>query len=322
MAESSGSLRVVRNAALTVWLAAALCSWPERAAACTSAAPCVDAEPLWHSPSAERFVLVSDPATPVAGGFASSAVVGFRLEPAVLIVPSPSAEGREINLISHATDLSLGARLGLGNGMEVTLALPAGLYQRGAGIKGVTHQSAPSISGQSLHDPRLGFAFVALARAQIGIKMKLELKLPLGDAETLAGETGPVLGSSIAALWRPGRFFFGTELGARLRNPRDFFGRRIGTQLVAALGAGYALPRPRLAFTLESYLAESLVARESAADRAAEWLVSSRFTPQALPPLTVGLAGGTGLALSEAGSGVGTPVMRLLAFARWAPASD
>jgi hypothetical protein len=231
-------------------------------------------------------------------------------------------EGREVTLISHATDLSLGARLGIGNGMEVTLALPAGLYQRGAGIKGVTHQSAPAIPAQSLHDPRLGFAFASVERAHGGLKLKLELKLPLGDAQTLVGETGPVLGTTVAALWRPGRFFFGSELGARLRSPSDFFGRRIGTQLVSALGAGYALPRPRLAFTLESYLAESLVARPGAADRVAEWLASARFTPQATPQLAVGLAGGTGLSLSEDGSGVGTPVMRVLAFARWTPAAD
>lgn len=262
-------------------------------------------------------MLVSDTSVPRPGAFAGSALLGFRLKPVVLIAPAPSAAGREINLISHATDLSLGARLGIGEGMEVTLALPAGLYQRGAGIKGVTHQSAPAISTQSLHDPRVGFAVAAIDRPQAGLKLRLELKLPFGDSETLAGEAGPALGSTLAAAWRPGRFFFGAELGARLRSPTDFFGRRIGTQLVSAIAAGYALPRPRLAFTLEGYLAESLASREGAPDRVAEWLASTRFTPRALPRLSVGLSGGTGLSLSDNGSGVGTPDLRLLAFARW-----
>lgn len=266
-------------------------------------------------------MLVSDTTTPGLGQIGASATLGFRLKPVVLVVPAPNAKGREINLISHATDLSLGARLGIGRGMEVTLVLPAGLYQRGAGIKGVTHQSASAIPAQSLHDPRAGFGFGLFNRRGVGLKLRLELKLPLGDRRALMGETGPVLGSTIVPFFRFGGLFLGGELGVRLRNPTDFFGRRVGTQLVDVIGIGYALRRPQLAFTLETYLLEGLTERDDDSPR--EWLASIRFTPQSQPRLTLGVAGGTGIPQRDDDgqyrSGIGTPIMRLLAFARWTP---
>lgn len=307
-----------------VILVAALCLRASGARACTSAAPCIDAEPLWHSPSAGAFVLISDPTSPDLGQLGASATLGFRLKPAVLVAPSPNAEGREINLISHATDLSLAARLGIGRGMEITLALPAGLYQRGAGIKGVTHQSASAIPAQSLHDPRVGFGFAAINGRSGGIKLRLELKLPLGDEQALMGEAGPVLSPTYLIHLRNGPWSFGGEAGARLRSPSNFFGRRVGTQVVSSLGVGYSLERPRLAFTLEGYVVRSLAAPENAPDVPGEWLASARFAPQALQRLSLGLAGGTSipLPLGADSAGVGAPLLRVLAFARWTPAAD
>jgi hypothetical protein len=306
-------------------LVTVLCLRAHTAGACTDAAPCVDAEPLWHSPSAGAFVLVSDPTSPRRGQLGGSATLGFRLKPAVLIAPAPNAAGREINLISHATDLSLGARLGIGRGMEVTLALPAGLYQRGAGIKGVTHQSAPEIPAQSLHDPRLGFGFAASNGRRGGIKLRLELKLPFGDEEALMGEPGPVLSPTYLMHWRSGSWSFGGEAGVRLRNPSNFFGRRIGTQMGGSLGGGYSFARPRLTFTLEGYALGSLASQENAPDVACEWLASTHFAPRAISGLSLGLAVGTNIPLplgSEASAGLGAPLVRVLAFTRWAPATD
>jgi hypothetical protein len=305
-------------------LVAALCLRANGARACTTVAPCIDAEPLWHSPSAGAFVLISDPGSPGLGKLAGSATLGFRLKPAVLVAPSPNASGREINLISHTTDLSLASRLGIGRGMEVTLALPAGLYQRGAGIKGVTHQSAPGIPAQSLHDPRVGFGFAALTGPGGGIKLRLELKLPLGDEQALMGEAGPVLSPTYLMQWRTRHWSFGGEAGVRLRRPTNFFGRRVGTQVAASLGVGYSLEHPRLAFTLEGYALSSLAAQKGAPDVPSEWLASARFTPSGIPRMSLGLAGGTSIPMpfASASSGVGAPLLRVLAFARWAPGDD
>ncbi len=303
--------------------------WPLSAAAdCDGGTPCVDAEPLWLTPSARHFTFISDTSAPGFGQLGGAATIGFRYEPVVLEAPAPNAEGREINLIRHTTDLTAGLRVGIGSRMELTLALPAGLYQRGAGIKGVTHQSAPPISEQSLHDPRVGFGY-ALPFCPFGItsKLRLDLKLPLGDQAALMGEQSFVMSPTVAIWTRHRRWFSGAELGARLRRPSEFFGRRVGTQGLAVVGLGYELPRPQLAFMLEVYALDSFAARTADEhDVAAEWLASARFRPKSMPRLALGLAGGTNIPARNSADewrvGVGAPLFRALVFARWLPESN
>jgi hypothetical protein len=308
---------------------AAVALWSGGASAdCEGGAPCVDAEPLWLTPSARHFTLVSDTTTPAFGKLGGAATIGFRYKPVVLDAPAPNAAGREINLIRHTTDLTAGLRVGIGSRMELTLALPAGLYQRGAGIKGVTHQSAPPISEQSLHDPRLGFGYALPYRpAGISSKLRLELKLPLGDEDALMGDQSFVVSPTLPLSYRfLKRWFFGGEIGARMRRPVDFFGRRVGTQLFASLGVGYELPRPQLSFAAEVYSLRTLVAPVERQDVAAEWQASVNYSHTPRGALSVGLSGGTGIpALRSDGewqSGIGTPLFRALVFARWVPASD
>lgn len=305
-------------------LVTVLCLRARTAGACTDAAPCVDAEPLWHSPSAGAFVLVSDPTSPRWGQLGASATLGFRLKPAVLIAPAPNAAGREINLISHATDLSLGARLGIGRGMEVTLALPAGLYQRGAGIKGVTHQSAPESPPQTLHDPRIGFGFELLRSRSTGLgaKLRYELKLPLGDEMALSGEQSLVSSPALIGYGRVGRLFAGLELAARLRPAVSFFGSRIGSQALLAVGVGYELPNPQLAMTLEAYALPSLIGGGSTRHLPAEWHMTARYTPARAGRFSFGFGAGTALPSSHdarAYTSLGAPLFRAVAFARFAP---
>jgi hypothetical protein len=310
-------------------LLAVLALAPESARAdCEGGAPCLDAEPLWLTPSARHFAFISDTDAPGFGKLGGSATIGFRYQPAVLEAEAPNAEGREINLIRHTTDLTAGLRLGIGNRMELTLALPAGLYQRGAGIKGITHQSAPPIAEQSLHDPRVGFGYAPPFRpAGITSKLRLELKLPLGDRAALMGEQSFVMSPTLAIGRRHRGWFAGGELGARLRRPSEFFGRRVGTQALVAGGLGYELPRPQLAFMLELYALLSLAARTAQEhDLPAEWLASARFRAKSLPQLVLGLAGGTSIparnATGEWRAGVGAPLFRALVFARWLPETN
>lgn len=292
------------------------------AADCVAPAGCVDAEPLWLSPSASRFVSVSDTATPLAGELAGAVTVGFRYRPAVLTVPAPSREGREINLLRHGTDVSLGARVGLGRRVELTLLLPAGLYQRGSGIKGVTDQSAPAIPIASLHDPRLGFGFELLRSRAFGAKLRFEAKLPLGSRAALSGEPSVVASPSFAVSARQGGFFAGGELGLRLRRPAELFGTRVGSQAALGGGAGYELPGPRLALAVEAYLLASLVHAGARTYLPGEWLASVRWAPRAFS-WSFGLGGGSALPVSgdAAGSSVafGVPAFRFLAFARYEP---
>jgi hypothetical protein len=296
-------------------------------AACTETSPCVDAEPLWLSPSAGRLNFVSETAALPAGEAGVGATFGFRLRPAVLTVPAPNRDGRDVNVLSHATDLSLALRLGIGNRLELTLLLPAGLYQRGAGIKGVTTQKASEIDTTTLHDPRIGFGYSLNTRSpHFGAKLRFEAKLPLGNRAALSGEESAVASPSFAVSAKLGGFFGGAELGARLRRPTDLFGARIGSQGLLAAGAGYELGRPRISFSGELYLLPSLIPSGNLRYLPAEWLVSTRFAPRNVSTLSFGLGAGGGLPFSgdAAGSSLafGVPSFRALFYTRFTPAAD
>lgn len=295
------------------------------AAECTTpTGSCVDAEPLWLTPSSRRFTLLSDAPVAPSLKLAASGTFTFRWRPGVLNAPAPNREGRDVNVVSSATDLSLGLRFGIGQGMELTLALPAGLYQRGAGIKGITYQSAPAIPEQGLHDPRLGFGFALPLRSNwLSAKLRFELKLPLGSEQSLAGEQSFVSSPSLVGIARGGGFFGGAELGVRLRQPSEFYGSRVGSQASVALGAGYELPRPRLALSVEAYALPSLIAQSATSYLPAEWLATLQLTPESQSWPSFGLGGGGGLPFSvasgESFNAFGVPAFRLLAFARFTP---
>jgi hypothetical protein len=292
-----------------------------------SQAPCVDAEPMWLPPASTRFTLVSDATAAPARKLAAGAVFGFRLHPAVLSVPAPNQEGRDVNLLRYAVDASFGLRWGLGEGLELTVVAPAGLYQRGSGIKGITSQRAPALPAQSLHDPRLGFGYaLATGSRYISAKLRFEAKLPLGNADALAGEASPVASPSFVLQSTVGHWAAGLELGARLRRPVDFYGARVGSQGLLAVGITYELTRPRLSFALEDYILPSLVARGSFRYLPAETLLTTRLAPASWQGLSFGLAGGTGYGFSSTPSGesalaLGVPTFRVLGFVRYAPAS-
>lgn len=282
---------------------------------------------MWQSPSAVRFTVVSDTAAAGLGKLGLGASFTFRWRPAVLTVPAPNEHGRDVNLIKDASGLTLALRWGIGNRMELT-AVAAGLSQHGAGIKGVTSQSAPALDAFSLQDPRLGFGYsLNTASERVAAKVRFEAKLPLGDAEALAGEPSFVGSPSLALSTRYGGLFAGLELGARLRRPTDFFGVRIGSQALLAVGMGYELVRLRLSLSAEAYLLPSLVNTGRYPYVPAEWLVTTRYAPRFLGNVSLGVAGGGGLPLSAGPNqdlllGFGLPSFRGLVFARLTPARD
>ena len=277
---------------------------------------------MWQSPSAVRLNVVSDTGALPAGTLALGTSLAFRLRPAVLTVPSPNEQGREVNLISHAITWSLGARWGIGNRLELT-ALAAGLSQQGAGIKGVTSQSAPAIASPVLQDPRVGFGYsLRPPLRSLGFKVRFEAKLPLGNTEALAGEKSFVASPSFVISSRFRGAFANVELGARLRRPTNFFGVRVGSQALVALGIGYEISRIRLAFAMEEYLLPSLIDSGSYRYLPAEWLLSSRWAPRFFGHFSVGAAFGGALPLltDDGGHGsFGTPGFRALAFVRLLP---
>lgn len=277
---------------------------------------------MWQTPSAVRFTGVSDTLAPALNQMALGTSLTLRLRPAVLTVPAPNQDGRDVNLIRDAVAFTLGGRWGIGNRLELT-ALAAGLSQRGAGIKGVTSQTAPPIDSPTLQDPRIGFGYAMnTASRRFGAKLRFEAKLPLGNAQALAGERSFVASPSLALSSQLGGFFAGVELGARLRRPSDFFGLRVGSQALLAAGVGYELAFLRASFGLELYLLPSLVESGSYSYLPAEWLYTTRVAPRILGNVSLGLGFGGGLPLLDGIGGAelafGTG-FRALAFVRLTP---
>jgi hypothetical protein len=320
----------VRRAALFSVIASSavssLLAHPAFAECGARTAPCVDAEPFWQSPAAVRLNAVSDTGALPAGKLALGTSFTYRLRPAVLNVPAPNQEGRDVNLIKDALSWSLTARLGIGKRLELT-ALAAGLSQRGAGIKGVTSQAAPAIDSPSLQDPRVGFGYsLNTSSPHLRAKLRFEAKLPLGNAEAFAGERSFVASPSIALSTKLGGLFGGVELGARLRRPSNLFGLRVGGHALFAAGGGYELARPRLSFALELYLLPSLIDSGSYRYLPAEWLLTTRFAPRLFGNFSLGVGGGGGLPLSSdlggALLGFGVPSFRGLFYVRLTPNAD
>ena len=161
---------------------------------------------------------------------------------------------------------------------------------------------------------------------RLGAKIRFEAKLPLGQAEALAGDPSFVASPSLALSSQHGGFFGGLELGARLRKPSDFFGLRVGSQALIAAGAGYELVGPRLAFVIELYLLPSLIDSGSSGYVPAEWLYTTRFAPRLFGNFSIGAGIGTGLPLGGRVGGAnlafGVPGYRALAYVRLTPPSD
>jgi hypothetical protein len=305
------NVQLVAVAACAVGLSAATA----RAECRAPFAPCVDAEPLWQNPSAGQLVTVADTRALEPGQISVTGSAMGRLRPAVLNVPSPSREGRDVDVVARSLAYGLTLRIGIGNRLELT-ALGGGLSQRGAGIKGVTSQVAPPIESPALRDARFGFGFALPMPQRFGAKLRFEAKLPVGSAEALAGEEGPVAAPSLAVSTSAGGWFGGLELGTRLRRPTEFFGARIGSQATVALGGGYTWRSLGLSAALEAYALPSLVAGGSNSYLPAEWLGSVRFAPRPSGPLSLGLSAGTGIPLTSDDAGAhlafGVPSFRAL----------
>lgn len=308
---------------------------PDPCARSASVSPCFDADAWWLPAGRATFVGFGSPRALEAGEL--SLVLGAALlrRPVSLTAPSPHPEGREIDVVSTTSTLTLGGRVGLGRGIDAGLVVPFVPYQHGTGAEGVTAQRSDGLTSPALRDPRVGVGATLLGRnedAPFALGTKLELALPLGRASALAGAAGPTLAPSFGAEFVTGPLTFGAELGARLRKAVQFADVSSGSQAYFAAGAAVTLLRAPfvLAAGLEASLSPRLTARSPAAangavDLPAEWLAHVRFAPD--PAWTFHLAGGSGIPVSRAPTPSGStesslavtaPSLRLQAAARYA----
>lgn len=302
---------------------------------------CFDANTLWLSAGPTRFASIAPPEPVRARTFALAGFVSYLDRPVLLEAPSPDPEGREIGVVRDVVDLSLAVAYGLSPDLELTLAAPLVVYQRGAGAQGITSQSAPALGRTALRDPRLGVGYALPVGGAFQLASRLELGLPLGDEQLYAGAGSFTVAPSFVMGVRRGAFHGAAQLGARFRRSVPFATARVGSALVSAVGVGADAFEELLSFELEAFVMPSLAAqpgRTSPTSRVrngvlvpAEWLFSLRSAPLPDPGWSFSLGGGTGLPLSsetretsagatrEEFAGVTTPKFRLLAGVRYQP---
>jgi hypothetical protein len=297
--------------------------------------PCFDADPLWLSPGAGPFASVPPARTLPARALSTLLGASYAQRPVVLVAPSPHPEGREIPVVEHTSTLTLGARYGLGYGLDAGVALPIVPYQDGTGTDGVTSQHGSGLAPTTLRDPRLEFAATLVGREPadaLAVGTHLSIALPLGGASELAGYAGPTVAPGFAAELELGRLTLGAGVSLRLREAANFGNVRKGSEAAFAFGTAFELLRaPALGFGLEASLRPSLVspppgAGKDTLDLPAEWLGSVHLEPDTNGAWSLFAGAGSGLPLSyadEPGSprettlGVTAPAFRAVFAARY-----
>lgn len=346
----------MHRAPLPLLLAAAVAAITPSASAAECTPPnglstCIDSNSLWMAPEGGRFVSIPAARTLPARRFTFALGASYLSHPIVLQAPSPDPEGREILVVDDAVDATLLFGYGASDKLEVGAALPMVLYQTGAGVEGLTSQSAPPIARSAARDPRLSASYSLSDRrlgdsAGVGIKARLELSLPFGDQHFFAGERSFVVAPSLVSSLHFGRFYAAGSLGLRLRPSAELAGARVGSQLSSELGAGVdILPRQMLSFGAEAWLLPTLVSQDHDLPDGthvqggvlvpAEWLASLRSSPLPSGELTLQLGGGTAIPLSSEKrvapdgtsstdhfAGVTAPRFRLVLVVRYVPAQS
>ncbi len=335
---------------LLLALAAATSTLPAFADPCTpenGLSSCIDADNLWMAPEGGRFLSIPHSHALPPRRYTFGVGASYLSHPIVLQAPSPDPGGREILVVDDVVDATLLWAYGATRHLELGAALPMALYQTGAGIGGLTSQSAPPIARSATRDPRIEAGYSLLDQrhgaARLAAKARLVLSLPFGDQQSFAGDRSFVLAPGVSSSVELGRFYAAGSVGLRLRQSAQLAGARVGSQLESALGAGIdILPRHLLSFGAEAWLLPTLVSQDhtlldgtriqNGVLAPAEWLATFSSSPLTSGELTLQAGGGMAIPLSgdrrvapggtsssQHFAGITTPRFRVVLVVRYTP---
>lgn len=289
---------------------------------------CIDSENLWFAPGATRFFGIPR-AGSSAPGFGYGMGLSYMSRPILLKAQSSDPEGREINVVRDALTATYLWSYVAGD-LDLGLAAPVTLHQRGSGAEGVTSQSAPPIGSSAVHDPRIsaGYALPVpdawRTAGGFGARANLTLSVPVGDADRCASSGAFRVAPELLLGAEVGRLHLAGAVGARIARTARLASARIGATLHSALGFSVdLLDDELLGFGAEAYVDPTLVSQPDGSTLiVSEWLASLRSVPTADPAFALALGGGTAIPLSSRGSdqfaGVTAPEYRFVLSARYA----
>jgi hypothetical protein len=316
-----------------------------QAADCGNAhfSPCFDANALWLPAGRASFLSMPDTQAIAPAQLGFGAVAEFLHRPVVLSAASPDADGREIQVLESALDVSYFLAFGLVRNLEASVLASTRVHQSGAGAGSVASQSASALPHNAVRDPRVGLAYSlddAMAVPGFGLRLAVDATLPLGGRDPFANERSFVVMPNATLGYRQGALRLSAELGARLRQSVDFGGVKLGNQAFVAFGVAGTFVPGWLTLSAELFGLPSLSEdRGSAASPRvtsvrlfpAEWLAGIHCGFGQSGPWVLSVAGGGGIPLSsetrESSSGpatsdflgVTTPDFRALVSVRFTP---
>lgn len=309
---------VPHDRSLVPWVALAVATWatvtsPAGACGERGATPCLDAQSAWLAPGRHGTSIVGAERTPPGGAATAGLALGWMSRPIVLVAPAPDPDGRELNLIDHALDLTWLLGLGLGSGVALELAAPVVLWQSGAGSDAAVSSRPAPLEPTAVRDPRIGLAARVLGddRSSASATTRLVFAAPLGDEDALAGERSAVLAPGAALGWRSGAFELTGAVEVRFRPRARLADAVLDDQLVAHAGSRVRLAaRDVLSLTLDAWVAPVL-ATQPGGDRLipGEWSLGVGSRPTRA--VSLHLSGGSGLPLGANGAfALGAPRAR------------
>jgi hypothetical protein len=287
---------------------------------------CIDSDTFWPHAGPRKLMAVGGSETIAKGTVGFGLVGSYQHRPVMLSTASGQGQVKQAAIDNQITSTFLFS-YGVTKKLELDGAIPVTIFQDGAGTQPITGGAA--LHDTTARDLRFGVTYAVIPH----VAARFAMSAPTADKNgQFAGDRGVDWIPSLAADYRIGRFFFGAEVGARLRATTGFIGARIGSQLVVAGGAGFdILDKQRLAITAEARALPTFAEQQIATQTdqgittapgggfiaPAEWMVSARSAPVLNGDLTLQLGGGSGI-----GSSITTPMIRIALAIVYAPKGD
>jgi hypothetical protein len=200
---------------------------------------CIASDNLWPQPGGGPFVTQAPTQLPPRFSGTVGVVPTFYMRPIGFQVASPDPEGSTVYAVDRVLAATFLAGFSPADRLQVQLAVPAILFQDGAGKTDVVG-AEEELPHSALGDLRLGVQYAFFARAHDGgpgLSARFEIAAPTGRDDAFAGYPSTTWAPGIAFDYRLDRVLIGADLGARIRAPAELAGATLGSQISASLGA-------------------------------------------------------------------------------------
>ena len=310
---------------------------------------CINDDNLWPHAGASRFMTLGGTETTPRGEVGFGLFTTYLSRPIALTTDS-GGQSTTDDVVDDQINGSFMFTYGVSSRLELTAVLPVTFSQSGSGLSPLTGATS-GLQTTAMRDLRFGLAYAIVPRRPVDVDGyrhadvprpsvwsltgRFEVSAPTGDTSGFASDGYAVWSPSLAADYRRGGWFAGSEVGLRLRPTQELDGARIGSQAFLGLGVGRdLLPRELLAIALEAYALPTFAEQHSITAPPAtvgtvsspngqyvvpaEWMLSLRCAPLLGGDLGVQVGGGGPIPFASEAP-ITNPRFRFALSIRYAP---